>query len=63
MLIPALPCATQFIDHLDQALLQAPQAQRLTRAYSGPSETTTFSGVCHFRDDSDPETLLGNHDS
>ena len=30
MLIRVLPCATQFIDHLDQALRRAPQAQRLT---------------------------------
>ncbi|WP_163372637.1 hypothetical protein [Endozoicomonas acroporae] len=30
MLIRVLPCATQFIDHLDQALRQAPHAQRLT---------------------------------
>lgn len=31
MLIRILPCATQFIDRLDQALRQVRQAQRLTR--------------------------------
>ena len=31
MLIRVLPCATQFIGHLDQALRQSPQAQRLTQ--------------------------------
>lgn len=31
MLIRILPCATQFIDHLDQALRQALRAQWLTR--------------------------------
>ena len=31
MLIRVLPCATQFINHLDQALRQSPQAQRLTQ--------------------------------
>ena len=31
MLIRVLPCVTQFIDHLDQALRQSPQTQQLTQ--------------------------------